>query len=190
MFNASEIGSSKAVSRKLSRTVQPTGRERTFDRNDIIVSKTDMTGRITYANWVFIAISGFAEHELVGAPHSIIRHPDMPRCVFKLLWDTIAAGREIFAYVINMAKNGDHYWVLAHVTPSFDLNGTVLGYHSNRRVPERRVVDDTVIPLYRSLLAEEQSHADRKVGLERSFQMLAGLLEEKKVGYDELIFSL
>lgn len=183
-------GSASPATRKLSRTVRPTGRERTFDPDDIIVSKTDRTGRITYANRVFITVSGFAEHELVGAPHSIIRHPDMPRCVFKLLWDTIGTGQEIFAYVINMAKNGDHYWVFAHVTPSIDLNGKVLGYHSNRRVPDRRVVDDIIVPLYRTLLAEEQRHADRKAALENSHRMLVGLLEDKKVGYDELIFSL
>ena len=75
-----------------------------------------------------------------GQAHNIIRHPDMPRCVFDLLWKTIAGGEEIFAYVKNMAKNGDHYWVFAHVTPTFDAGGRIMGYHSNRRVPERGAV--------------------------------------------------
>ena len=97
-----------------------TGVERFFDKDEIIVSKTDLKGRMTYCNDVFLRIAGYTEQELLGQPHSIIRHPDMPRCVFKLLWDTIGAGKEIFAYVINRAKNGDHYWVLAHVTPSRD----------------------------------------------------------------------
>ena len=99
--------------------MSPSNRESPFDENEIIVSKTDTRGRITYANDVFSRVSRFGVAELLGAPHSIIRHPDMPRCVFKLLWDTIQAKQEIFAYVVNMAKNGDHYWVFAHVTPSF-----------------------------------------------------------------------
>jgi len=178
------------AARKLARTVTPTGVEQRFGEDEVIVSKTDLTGRITYVNRVFMRIAGFAERELLGAPHSIIRHPDMPRCVFKLLWDTIQAKQEIFAYVINMTKDGDHYWVFAHVTPSLSTTGEIIGYHSNRRVPERRVVDGTIIPLYRALREEEEKHADRKTGLERSTAMLLNILKEKGVGYDELVFSL
>ena len=178
------------IGRKLARTVKPTGRERSFDVDDIIVSKTDLKGHITYANRVFLQVAGFQEREVIGAPHSIIRHPEMPRCVFKLLWDMLAAGKEVFAYVNNLAKSGDNYWVFAHVTPSLDGSGNTVGYHSNRRVPERRVVEEVIMPLYRSLLEEEARHADRKAGLEASHQMLLGLLKEKGVGYDELVFSL
>ena len=176
--------------RKLSRTVTPTGLEQTFGDDEVIVSKTDLTGRITYVNRVFMRIAGFTERELLGAPHSIIRHPDMPRCVFKLLWDTIQAKQEIFAYVINMTKHGDHYWVFAHVTPSLSVTGDIIGYHSNRRVPERRVIDETIVPLYRALCEEEERHADRKTGIERSTAMFLNILKEKGVGYDELVFSL
>ena len=119
----------------------------------------------------------------------MIRHPDMPRCIFKLLWDTIQEKHEIFAYVLNRSKNGDHYWVLAHVTPSLDDSGNVTGYHSNRRVPNREILDSTIIPLYNSLLAEEQKHSSRKDGLQASCDMVAGLLNEKGVKYDEFIFS-
>ncbi len=68
---------------------------------------------------MFLTIAGYTEREVLGQPHSMIRHPDMPRGVFALLWETIASGSEIFAYVVNLAKNGDHYWVFAHVTPTF-----------------------------------------------------------------------
>ncbi len=176
--------------RKLSRAVRPTGREVRFDVDEIIVSKTDLKGTITYANRVFMRVAGFEESELLGAPHSIIRHPEMPRCVFKLLWDTLAQGQEVFAYVNNMARNGDNYWVFAHVTPSVGLDGTVLGYHSNRRVPNRQVVETIVAPLYRALLAEENRHHDRKRGLQCSFQMMLDTLNEKNVGYDEFVLSL
>ena len=169
--------------------IQPTGTERTFEVDEIIVSKTDMKGRITYANDVFIKLALYEESEVLGAPHSLVRHPDMPRAVFKLLWDTIQAGQEIFAYVINMSKNGDHYWVFAHVTPSFDENGVIRGYHSNRRVPEEGPLGK-VKDLYKTLIHEEQRHASRKDGMDASFNMLVNLLDENKVTYEEFIFSL
>lgn len=167
-----------------------TGVERFFAEDDIIVSKTDPTGRVTYANQTFLDMAGYAEKDIIGQPHSIIRHPDMPRCVFKLLWDTLGAGEEIFAYVINRSANGDHYWVLAHVTPSLDSAGTVTGYHSNRRVPDKTVVQETIIPLYKALLDEENKHANAKDGMNAAFNMLLGILEDKKLAYDELMFAL
>jgi PAS domain S-box-containing protein len=95
--------------------IAPTQTEIFFTEDDIIVSKTDLKGRITYANQSFCQMAGYTEAEMLGQPHSIIRHPDMPRAVFKLLWDTVLEGREIFAYVKNMAKNGNFYWVFADV---------------------------------------------------------------------------
>jgi PAS domain S-box-containing protein len=166
------------------------GTERFFNQDDIIVSKTDLKGRLTYANQTFIDISGFTESELIGQPHSILRHPQMPRCVFKLLWDTIGNGKEIFAYVVNRCKNDDYYWVYAHVTPSFDASGQITGYHSNRRVPNRTVVAETITPLYATLLAEEEKHANRKDGMNSAFDMLLGILKSKGVAYDEFLFSL
>jgi PAS domain S-box-containing protein len=167
-----------------------TGRERTFADDEVIVSKTDLKGKIVYANRVFLRLAGMSEKEALGAPHSIVRNPNMPRCVFKLLWDTIQNGKEIFAYVVNRSMNGDHYWVFAHVTPSRDSSGNIIGYHSNRRTPDRRILDQAIVPLYRTLLQEEERHPNRKDGMQSSFNMLVNLLAEKKVGYDEFIFSL
>ncbi len=174
----------------MAKDVPLTGVERFFDDTEIIVSKTDLKGRITYCNDVFQRIAGYSEKELLGQPHSIIRHPDMPRCIFKLLWDTIEDGREIFAYVINRAKNGDHYWVMAHVTPSFKSGGDIIGYHSSRRAPDKKIVDDAIIPLYRSLLEEERRHENAKEGMKASFAMVVDLLDEKGVAYDEFIASI
>jgi len=170
--------------------VQPTSEEITFLPEEIIVSKTDLKGRITYANATFSKICGYSRAELMNAPHSIIRHPDMPRCVFKLLWDQLGEEREIFAYVKNMARNGAFYWVFAHVTPSFDNDGTVIGYHSSRRVPDRRVVKDVIEPLYSALLQTEAAHSSPKDGLAASFAQLMTIVKSKAVSYDELIFSL
>ncbi len=174
----------------MAQKITPSGKEVFFDKDDIIVSKTDLKGRITYANQIFLDIAGYTSKEVQGQPHSIIRHPDMPRCVFKLLWDQLAQKNEIFAYVVNMAKNGDHYWVFAHVTPSFNEEGQVISYHSNRRVPDREVLSNHIIPLYADLKAEEERHSNRKTGMHSAFAALQGLLKGKGVTYDEYIFSL
>ena len=164
------------------------GAERFFDSDALIVSKTDLKGRILYSNRLFADLAGYEEAELIGAPHSIIRHPHMPRAVFRLLWERIAGGREIFAYVINRSRNGDHYWVFAHVTPSHDLDGTITGYHSSRRAPRREAIDK-IAPLYRHLLDIEGGQSDRKLGLQASFAVFQDMLARDQVGYDEFIFS-
>jgi PAS domain S-box-containing protein len=174
---------------KLHTHVALTGVERTFAPSDIIVSKTDVKGVITYANKVFLDVAQLTEREVVGAPHSMIRHPDMPRAVFALLWARLQAGQEIFAYVLNMAASGDHYWVHAHVTPSFDASGQIIGYHSNRRVPDRSALD-TVAPIYRALKAIEDHAANRSDGLKNSVAHLNAVLEQAGVSYDQFVFSL
>ena len=95
---------------------------------DFIVSKTDAKGRISYSNRIFMEFAGYAEHELLGVQHNIVRHPDMPRAVFKVMWETLQAGQEFFGYVKNMASDGSFYWVFANVTP--DMDGMVV------RLPE------------------------------------------------------
>lgn len=170
--------------------VQLTGVERTFNKDDFIVSKTDIKGRITYVNRLFMQLADMTQSELIGAPHSIIRHPDMPRCIFKLLWDTVQDKREIFAYVVNRSKNGDHYWVIAHVTPTFDKDGEIIGYHSNRRVPDRNVLNNTIIPLYKNLLDIEKSASNTKDGMQLSYNAIMDILRTKGVSYDEFFFSL
>jgi len=170
-------------------SVRRTGRERTFAEDEIIVSKTDVKGIITYANRTFVEVSLYSEEELLGQPHSIVRHPDMPRCVFKLLWDTIQAGNEIFAYVKNMAKNGDYYWVFAHVTPTIDSAGEIVSYHSSRRRPDRHQVQ-AVDDLYRKLKREEDRHADWKKGMAAAFELVLQVVAENKMEYDEFVLSI
>lgn len=170
--------------------VHVTGKERFFEKDEIIVSKTDLKGHIVYANRLFLRLADMTAKDALGAPHSAIRHPEMPRCVFKLLWDRIQDKKEIFAYVVNRSMNGDHYWVIAHVTPSFDGSGSVNGYHSNRRVPDRGVLNNVIIPLYRDLLAIEEKSSNRKEGMDKASEALMEILKNKGVTYDEFIFSL
>jgi PAS domain S-box-containing protein len=174
----------------MQNTISPTGVERFFGDGTLIVTKTDLKGIITYANRDFLNICGYAEAELMGRPHNVIRHPDMPRCIFHMLWETIRNAREIFAYVVNHAKNGDHYWVFAHVTPSFNDRKEVVGYHSSRRVPKRSTLEASIIPLYRQLREAEQNAPDPKSGLQASNQLLSRVLQDKGTSYDRFIFSL
>ncbi|MDR3439415.1 PAS domain-containing protein [Telmatospirillum sp.] len=166
-----------------------TGRERTFPGDELIVSKTDDRGRLTYVNDIFLSVSGYRETEVIGQPHNIVRHPDTPRCLFKLMWDTIGQGREIFVYVNNLAKNGDHYWVFAHVTPDLDDSGKIVGFHSNRRVPRREVIAE-LQPLYDRLTNIERSNADGGQGLAASSQLLGEFLAAKGKSYAEFVLSL
>lgn len=168
--------------------IKPTTVEKVMREDDFIVSKTDTKGRITYGNRIFIEYSGYSAGELLGAQHNIIRHPDMPRAVFKLLWDTIQARQECFAYVKNMAKDGSFYWVFANVTPSFGTDGSLLGYYSVRRKPKASAVK-TVTDLYRAMLETEQRTGARDA-IGASTKLLTDLLREKGAEYDEFILSL
>ncbi len=162
--------------------------ELSFNTDEVIVSKTDLAGRITYANDVFCRLAGIKTSEAVGKPHNIIRHPDMPRVVFKLLWDTLGQEEEIFAYVKNLSSSGKYYWVLAHVTPSYDQDHKLIGYHSNRRCPDRRWVEE-IAKLYKTLLAEEGKYPNPDEGIKASASLLAKILEESGQSYPEFIWS-
>jgi len=169
-------------------TISPTGVNRTFGHDEVIVSKTDLQGKLTYVNDVFLRISQYDEEELIGRPHNVIRHPDMPRVVFSLLWKEIAAGREIFAYVKNMASDGAHYWVFAHVTPTI-VDGRILGYHSNRRSPSASAIA-AISPIYAALLAEEHRQARPTDALKASQELLDQMLADQAMTYDQFVWSL
>ncbi|VAW21890.1 putative sensor (PAS) domain for methyl-accepting chemotaxis sensory transducer [hydrothermal vent metagenome] len=169
--------------------MEPEGKEILMEEDDLIVSKTDKKGWITYCNRTCAEIAEYEQSELVGVPHSIFRSRAMPRSVFKLLWERISEGHEIFAYVVNKSKNDNHYWVFAHVTPSRDENGNITGYHSNRRKPFDEALS-AIKPLYAALLEEEQRHGNRKEGLAASTALLNKVLEQKGVDYDEFVLTI
>ena len=168
---------------------RPTGVERTLGDDELIVTKTDPRGVLTYANTVFLRMSALHEDEAIGKPHNIIRHPDMPRAIFKLLWDTLGERHEVFAYVVNLATDGAHYWVFAHVTPSTDAHGRLVGYHSSRRRPEPRTVA-AISRIYAELRAEERRHDNSPAALAASWAKLQDILAERGQSYDEFVWSL
>lgn len=170
------------------RAIAPTHKERVLREEDFLVSKTDLKGRITYGNRIFIEFSGYSESELLGTQHNVVRHPDMPRGVFKFLWDTIAQKRECFAYVKNMSKDGGFYWVFANVTPSLNDKGEVEGYFSVRRKPSASGVK-VIEGLYKAMLAEEQ-RVGSKEACQASLALLQTTLAERGVDYDSFILSI
>lgn len=158
--------------------ITPKNSEKVFAENELLVTKTDLKGIITYANREFMHIVEIDENVLVGAPHNIIRHPDMPKIIFKYLWSYLQNEEEIHAYVKNICADGSYYWVFANVTPSY-LNEKVVGYHSARRKPTAKALE-VVKPLYEKLL-----NAEKSGGINASEKMLNDLLKEKGVHYGE-----
>ena len=117
-----------------------TQREYMLHEGSAIVSRTDLKGRITYVNPDFIEASGFVESELIGQPHNLVRHPDMPESAFADMWKTLKAGRPWTGIVKNRRKDGDHYWVVANATPVTE-GDQVVGYMSVRTMPTRAQVE-------------------------------------------------
>ncbi len=158
--------------------------ERKMNENDFIVSKTDLKGNITYCNRIFMDMAEYTEEELLGKPHNIIRHKDMPKAVFKLLWTRIQNKEEVFAFVLNKTKNNNEYWVFANVTASLDVSGRIIGYYSVRRKPNPKAIE-IMKPLYAQML-----QAERSGGVTASTKLLTDVLEKKGMSYDELIIAI
>lgn len=163
--------------------------ERVLEDNDFIVSKTDLKGRITYGNRIFAEYAGYTEKEFLGKNHNIVRHPDMPKAVFKLLWDRIQAGQEVFAFVKNRCKLGGFYWVYANVTPSYDMHGQLIGYYSVRRKPNPSALP-AVTSVYRQMSQIEKSAGSVKVGMDQALAWLQTQLQAKGTDYDAFVMAL
>ena len=140
-----------------SRTVFASHVEVPFPEGRLIVSRTDLEGILTHANDAFVELSGWERDDLIGKPHHILRHPDMPKAAFKDLWDTVEAGKKWHGYVKNLRKDGSYYWVYATAVPNI-RQGKIAGYTSVRRKPSRTRIE-ALIPVYRDWLAQEKGQA-------------------------------
>jgi PAS domain S-box-containing protein len=150
-----------------------------------IVSKTDAKGIIEYGNDYFVEISGYTEAELIGQPHNIVRHPDMPKVVFKMMWDRINKGQNIMAVVKNMAKDGSYYWVVTEFEPKIDsITNEIISHTAFRKAAPQKAID-VMMPIYQKLLEIEKTG-----GMEASEKYLRGFLEDNKTTYDEFIDKL
>ena len=160
----------------------PTNNEIKLSDKRYIVSKTDAKGVITYTNDYFVEICGYSEKELLGQPHNIVRHPDMPKVAFKLMWERIKQGKNFIAVVKNLAKNGSCYWVVTDFEPKIDpITNEIISHTAFRKAAPQKAID-TMAPIYATLLKIEQED-----GVEASENFLRNFLEENKTTYDEFI---
>lgn len=130
--------------------------EKHLNCDDLIISKTDKEGVIKYVNTTMLRISDSKIEDLVGQNHNISRHPDMPRTVFKMMWESLEKGEDFHGFIKNLSKDGSFYWTYAFVTPDFKKNGTLNGYHSERRAPNPKAIVD-IACVYQQLRAKENS---------------------------------
>jgi PAS domain S-box-containing protein len=169
---------------------QLTGVQTEFSRGTILVSKTTPTGVIIYANPEFCEVAGYALSELVGRPHSMIRHPDMPRAVFSLMWETLKSGREFFGYVVNRCADGNHYWVLAQVVPDVDPDtGELVSFHSTRRWADPHACN-RAMEVYRQLSEAESTERSPRAAVAAGRRALQDILTRAHMSYEEWCFSL
>ncbi len=115
---------------------EPLNEEVPFD-GGVMITETDTAGIITYANRKFREMTGYTKEELIGTPHNINRHPDMPKIAFKGMWDIIKSGEYWEGYVKNMTKEGKYYLVVVWIKPKFDGNGNIVGYIAGRKIPDK-----------------------------------------------------
>lgn len=163
----------------------PSGREVDWNKNKVLLSKTDTKGTILYANEDFIDVSGYDEFELIGQPHNVIRHPDMPKVIFKFLWDSIKSSENIHAIIKNMSKTGRYYWVITDFKIIADSDGQIVGYFGTRKSVREDIIVKFIEPLYQKLL-----HIEEASGMLASEEYLIGFLEERKKTYMEYIDHL
>jgi len=164
--------------------ITPTDKETVLKSGEFIVSKTDLKSKIIYGNEYFIEISGYSEEEILGQPHNILRHPDVPQVAFKILYELLDKGDEFFGFVKNLKKDGGYYWVFANISPSFNANGEIVGYYSVRRKPIdgfKKIIE----PLYAQLKEIEE-----KSGMSASYEVVQNLLKEKNLTFNELTLGI
>jgi aerotaxis receptor len=158
-----------------------------MNENDFIVSKTDTKGHLTYCNDAFMIFSGFSEEELIGQNHNIIRHPDMPRSVFRAMWHSLEKQEEFFSFIKNGRKNGGFFWTFANITPSISSQGELLGYYSVQRYPKPEAVA-LFKDLYKKMCAIEAEVESSQKAMDASYKLLLDTVNQKG-GYNEFICS-
>ncbi len=159
-------------------------KEIVFSKKKFIVSKTDTKGNILFVNKNFSEISGYSEEELMGMPHNVLRHPDMPRSIFFLVWNSLKSGREVSGVVKNLAKSGEYYWVIADFSIKLNNQGEIESFTAFRRAAPNQVIEE-IETLYETMLEIEKKH-----GIKGSLSYLESFLEEKHMSYDEFLEEL
>jgi PAS domain S-box-containing protein len=177
---------SKEIKKRKPRLIlpEPVDREISIRDDQVLLSITDIKGVIEYCNEDFVEISGYEEYDLVGSAHNIVRHPDMPRVVFKLMWKRIQNKQNIIAVVKNLAKTGRYYWVITDFVIKEDEQGNIIGYKAYRKPAPRKAIE-AVIPIYKKLINIESVNS-----MDAAEKFLEGFFETKNTTYDDFIENL
>jgi PAS domain S-box-containing protein len=170
---------------KLTTRPTPSDRELDWDKTKILLSKTDAKGNILYANEAFVDVTGYDDFEIMDKSHNIIRHPDMPKVIFKLLWEDIKRGKNFHGILKNMSKTGRYFWVVTDYKIVYDENDNIASYIAKQKSISDKLVSDFIEPLYKKLLQIEQAN-----GVDASENYLMGFLEERGYTYVEYIENL
>ena len=161
----------------------PIDREVQWDKTKTLISETDVKGTITNVNDVFCAVAHYSASELIGQPHNLIRHPDMPKLIFKLLWDNLKVGNNFVGVIKNLAKTGEYYWVVTDFEMRRDAMGNITHYIGRRKSVPEAAINNYLAPFYESLLKMEKIG-----GVELSSRFFKNYLT--KQGKDYIVFVI
>ena len=163
----------------------PIDKEVGWNKSQVVISETDVYGRITNVNDVFCNVCGYSPEEMIGQPHIIIRHPDMPKLVFKLLWDNLKVGNNFIGVIKNLAKSGEYYWVITDFEMRRDATGNITHYIARRKSVPKAVIENYVAPLYETLLKLEKVG-----GMELSSRFFKNYLAKQGKDYIDFIIDV
>ena len=163
----------------------PIDKEVVWDKSKVIISETDIYGRITNVNDVFCTVCGYTAAEMIGQPHSIIRHPDMPKIIFKLLWDNLKAGNNFVGVIKNLAKTGEYYWVVTDFEMRRDAMGNITHYIGRHKSVPEVAINNYLAPFYDSLLKMEKIG-----GVELSSRFFKNYLTKQGKDYIDFVISI
>ena len=173
------------MSEEITNRPTPINREVVWDKTKTIISTTDKYGTITDVNQTFIDVCGYSADELLGKPHNIIRHPDMPKVVFKILWENLKGHNNFHAIIKNLSKSGRYYWVITNFEIIRNEQDEITAFVSHRKALPKALISEHIAPLYERLLKIEKAN-----GLEVSERYFNGFLEDRKTTYDAFIRQL
>jgi PAS domain S-box-containing protein len=162
----------------------PSERELEWDKSKVLLSKTDSRGNILYANESFIDVCGYDDFELMDKSHNLLRHPDMPKVIFKLLWENLSKGKDYNVVIKNMSKTGRYYWVVNDITTVVDDNENMF-FTGKQKTISNDIINNHIEPLYKKLL-----HIEQASGIQSSENYLLGFLEERNKNYIQFINDL
>ena len=163
----------------------PIDREVQWDKTKTLISETDVKGTITNVNDVFCAVAHYSASELIGQPHNLIRHPDMPKLIFKLLWDNLKVGNNFVGVIKNLAKTGEYYWVVTDFEMRRDAMGNITHYIGRRKSVPEAAINNYLAPFYESLLKMEKIG-----GVELSSRFFMNYLTKQGKDYIDFVISI